>query len=140
MIASPGWMSAVSLINAVAPVYNMGFAVYQNRVMAGLEDEMRDFLVSAQEKNQILADAWAGMGDTPDWLDPMDLVNMFRRVGSAETASGYLARTINPNPGIMGIQAVTKFPEIAISLPRDLQEGTVVDSMMLEFAKQRGAV
>lgn len=140
MISSPGWMSAVNLINAVTPVYNMGFAVYQNRVMAGLEDEMRDFLVSAQEKNEMLADAWAGMGDTPDWLDPMDLVNMFRRVGSAESASGYLARTINPNPGIMGIQAITKFPEIAISLPRDLQEGTVVDSMMLEFAKQRGAV
>lgn len=140
IISSPGWGSAVNFINAVSPVYNMGFIVYQDRVMAGLEDEMRDFLISAKEKKQILADAWAGLGDKPDWLDPMDLVNMYKRVGSAETASGYLARVVNLNPGIMGIHAVTKFPEVALSLPKDLNEGTVIDAMMQEFANQRGTV
>jgi len=140
MISSPGWGTAVNFINAATPVYNMGFMVYQDRVMAGLENEMRDFMVTVKERNQMLRDAWANMGDIPDWIDPMDLVNMFKRVGSAETASGYLARTINLNPGIMGIHAVTKFPEVALSLPRDLNEGTVVDSMMQEFANQRGAV
>lgn len=140
VIQSPGWGTAVNFINAVTPVYNMGFSVYQNRVMAGIEDDMKDFLVSAKEKNEMLKEAWAGIGDTQDWIDPLDLVNMFRRIGQSESASGYLTRTLNPNPGLLGIEAVTQFPQIALSLPQNLGEATVVDSMMQEFATQRGAV
>jgi len=118
----------------------MGFSVYQNRVLAGLEDEMRDFLADAKEKQQQLQDAWDSFGPMPDWIDPMDLVNMFRRIGSAELANSYLNRTLTLNPGLLGYEAIGEFNAIALTLPRDLNQGNVVDAMMQDFAEQRGAV
>lgn len=140
MLESPGWASAVSFINAVSPIYNMGFSVYQNRVLAGYEDELRDFIADAKEKQQQLKDAWDSFGPVPDWIDPMDLVNMFRRLGSSESANSYLSRTLTLNPGVLGYEAIGEFTDLALMLPQELQEGTVVDAMMQDFAKQRGAV
>ena len=137
---SPGWASAVSFINAAYPLYQMGFTVYSQRVLMGLEDDYNDFLADAKEKQQALRDAWDSFGPVPDWIDPMDLVNMFRRIGSAELANSYLDRTLQLNPGTAAYEAISQFTDIALIVPPDLGQGTVVDSMMRDFAKQRGAV
>lgn len=137
---SPGWATAVSFINAAYPIYQMGYSVYADRVLAGLEDELRAFEQTAKEKQQELQDAWDSLGPMPDWIDPMDLVNMFRRVGSSESANSYLNRVLNPNPGVLGIDAISQFTNVALALPEDVTEGNVVDSVIDEFAKQRGAV
>jgi hypothetical protein len=138
LMESPGWATATAFINATTPLYNMGWTVYSNYALKDLQGEMEDFMKNAREKQQELKDAYANLGDTPDWIDPMDLVNMFRRVGSSETASGYLNRTLNTNPGVMGYAAVSEFPQLALMLPKDLGENTVIDGMIDDFAKQRG--
>jgi hypothetical protein len=139
-VRNPGWATAFQFMQAAYPIYDMGFQVYRAHVLSGYEDELRDFLADARERQQQLKDAWDSFGPTPDWIDPMDLVNMFKRIGSAELANSYLSRTLTLNPGILGYEAIGKFPEIALMLPKDLQEGTVIDAMMQDFADQRGAV
>lgn len=135
---NPGWASAVSFINAATPVYNMGWTVYSNYAMYQIQSELEDFLKDAKEKQQQLKDAYDSFGPTPDWIDPMDLVNMFRRIGSTESASSYLNRTLQSNPGVLGYEAIANFPEVALMLPQDLNEMTVIDAMMADFAEQRG--
>jgi len=138
-VESPGWGTAAAFIQATGPLYEMGFTVFEAYKIHELEQDIDDWIKTAKEQQQQLEDAWDTFGPMPSWLDPMDLVRMYERMGAAELADGYYARTLSANPGIMGIDLITNFSEVALMLPKEIGHGTLVDGMMSDFAQQRGA-
>jgi chitodextrinase len=136
---APGWGTAFRFISATAPYLNFAMEIYTRNEMHQLESEMRDFIKSAKEKQQELDDAWATL-DTPSWIDPLDLAKILSTNGYVETPGNFYDRTLNANPGLLGYDLVNNFTEIALSLPSDLNNGNMIDSMFMDFARQRGAV
>jgi hypothetical protein len=68
----------------------------------------------------------------------MDLIQVFRRMGSSETASSYYERTLNPNPGITGYALISNFAEASIVLPKEPGQLSIIESMFDDFEAQRG--
>jgi len=137
---SPGWATASSFINSVMPIYDMGYAVYSSSVLNKLENDMEDFTRSSREKQMALEDAWDSFGPVPSWLDPMDLVAVFKRMGGSELADSYYNRTLQANPGILGYDLISNFAEAAIALPQEPGQPSIIDGMFADFARQRGVV
>jgi len=135
---TPGWGTAGTLLRSVEPLYNMGFDVYRDYTIAKYEDEFRDFMKDAKERQQELEDAWANFGPVPAWLDPLDLVTIYTRVGTTEQPDAYLDRTLNTNPGILGYELVYNFFELAVMLPEEAGQQTIISGMIDDFEKQRG--
>jgi len=135
--ASAGWGTAMSFIQAVQPYLQTTFNIYENRALAALDAEMRDFIKSAKEKQEELDDAWAGLS-SPSWLDPMDLVANFNGY-FAESPDAFLSRSLNANPGVTANQQVYHFVEMALALPENVNEADFVTLEMDDFKQQRGA-
>jgi hypothetical protein len=134
-----GFGSAVNFIGAVQPFMNFAMVIYQDLATANLEAEMRDFLKSAREKQDELEDAWASLGDTPSWLDPMDLIKV-QSTTYIESSDEFITRSLETNPGLLGYDLISNFSEIALTLPESAGDSNVVDAIMRDFAEQRGAV
>jgi len=138
LVSGPGWGTAISFINAVQPVMEIGQLIYQDIALGKLEADMRDFMLTKKEKYQELQDAWDAFGPAPSWLDPMDLVAAFSASKYIESPDGFLARSLNPNPGVLGYDLINDFSEIALLLPDNGNEANVLEIMFEEMDKQRG--
>jgi len=138
VLKNPGWGTAASFLQAVAPVFDVGFQVHQVYSAHRLETEMDDFLATSKEKQEQLQAAWDDLGDGPSWIDPMDLVKMYRRMGSTESSDSYIARSLNPNPGLLGLELIGQYTDLALAPPREIGATSIVDSQMADFATQRG--
>lgn len=139
LMTAPGYGTAVTFITTVSPYMNFAMTVYQDIILNKLEDDMRDFLQTAREKQEILQDAWDSMGPLPTWLDPMDLIRVQSET-VIETPGNFFNRSLNANPGLLGYDLIENFSEIALMLPKDGTQNTITDSLFNELAKQRGAV
>ena len=137
MTTNPSWGSAATLITTIEPYISQGLNIRNMYALAGLESDMRDFLLGIEERQQQLQDAWDSMGEMPSWLDPMDLVNMYRNDYPYENSEEYYSRTLNTNPGLIGYDLVTHFPQIALKLPKS-GESNPLDKMFETFRQQRG--
>ena len=135
-----GWGTAGALLSSIQPYVQIGQVIYEDRVMAKLEAEMRDFMQNAKEQQQELQDAWDSFEGSPSWLDPMDLIASFRRVNYRESPDSYYGRVLNPNPGLLGYDLVNNFSAIALTLPEDGQSTNMVLTMFDDLAQQRGQV
>jgi hypothetical protein len=140
MVSQGTWGSAFQFIQATTPFTNFGMVVYQDVSMAKLESDMREFIKTAKEKYQELQDAWDAMGEPPSWLDPMDLINAQASNTYIESSQNFFDRTLHVNPGILGYDLINEFPEIALMLPKDLGDSSIIDGMLNDFAIQRGAI
>jgi len=140
LMESPGWGSATAFLGTTMPIYDIGYAVYSRHVLNKLENEMEDFVKTSREKQQELQDAWDSFGPVPSWLDPMDLVTIFIRMGGAELADSYFSRTLQANPGVLGYDLISKFAEAAIVLPNEPGQLSIIEGMFTDLARQRGAV
>ena len=136
--SSPGWATATAMINAIGPIYNMGFSVYSQYTMGKYEDELRDLVKDQKERMQELEDAWDAFGPVPSYLDPLDLAKTYERAGSAETATEYYQRVLIANPGVLAYDLVYNFTDMAITLPDEPGQPSIIDGMMTDFEQQRG--
>jgi hypothetical protein len=134
------WGSAFQFIQATAPFMNFGMMIYQDVSLAKLESDMREFIKSAEEKQQELQDAWDAFGEPPSWLDPMDLINAQASNTYIESSQNFFDRTLHTNPGILGYDLINEFSAIALMLPEDLGESNIIEGMFSDFARQRGAI
>jgi hypothetical protein len=139
LIGTPGWATATTFINAVAPLYNMGFSVYSKYQMLEYQSEFEDLIKDQKERQEELEDAWDLMGPVPSYMDPMDLVQTFKRQGETESATSYYNRCLNTNPGILCYEVISNYANIALAPPETPGgETSIVDEMMEDFRIQRG--
>jgi hypothetical protein len=136
--AFTSWGSALSFVGSVANIANSAMKVYAAYELEQLQDDFRDFLETAREKQQQLEDAWAGLGDTPGWINPMSLVQTLASA-PAETPGEFYSRTLNPNPGILGYDLVYRFADTALQLPDKPTDENIIETQFNTFAAQRGA-
>jgi hypothetical protein len=139
-VATPGWGSAIPFINSVSTIVRVGQVVYGRYKLHKLEEEMEDFIMTAREKHERLQDAWDSLGETPDWIDPLDLATTFANAGLYEDPTSFYYRTLHANPGSLGYDLIENFTEMALMLPKNPGSPTVVDSMIDQFARQRRQV
>jgi len=135
---TPSFGSAMQFIQAVYPTLSIGQRVYIEYELHKLEDQMRDFEKTAKEKYEELQDAWDSLGETPNWLNPMDLVRTFSVSTLYEDPTSFYYRTLHANPGTLGYDLIENFTEIATTLPKEGQNIGIVDIMMQQFSEQRG--
>jgi len=138
MVGNFGWGSATSFLQSIGPILNVGRVIYEKRTLADLESDMKDFVKTAREKYEELQDAWDEFGGKPAWLDPLDLVGTFQAQWYAERPDGYFQRTLNANPGILGYDMVSKFADLALTLPVDGNPTEFLGSVFNDMEKQRG--
>lgn len=138
LATAPGWGSAIQFIQAVYPAISTGQTIYSEYHLAKLEGEMRDFTKTAKEKYEQLQDAWDSLQETPSWVNPMDLVRTFSTNGLFEDPESFYYRTLHANPGTLGYDLIESFTEMALLLPQRPGSPGIVDSMMKQFADQRG--
>jgi hypothetical protein len=134
-----GWMNAAKLLDAVRPIYDIGFQAYAMYQNDKYQQELADFMKDAKEKQQELNDAYANL-TTPTWIDPLDIARVFVNNGAHETANTYFNRVLNTNPGLLGYEAITNFHKLALIPPKVTQSGTIVDALMIDLAEQRGEI
>lgn len=134
---APGWGTAATMINAVGPVYNMGFSLYKDYTIGKYEDEFRDLVADQRERQQELEDAWDSFGDVPSHIDPLELGRSFDRAGASEQPSSYYARVLHPNPGVLGYSLITEWSGHMLSLPTEDGQQRI-SGMMNDFEIQRG--
>lgn len=136
----PSWGSAIQFIKAVYPALSTGQKIYANYQLHKLESEMRDFTKTAKEKYEQLQDAWDSLQETPNWIDPLDLARTFATNGLYEDPASFYYRTLHANPGSLGYDLIQNFTDMALTLPDNPLSPGVVDSMLEQFAEQRGQV
>ena len=137
MVTQGGWGSAISFINATTPFTQFGMLLYREHAMSELQDDMRDFMLDAREKQQILQDAKDMFGETPSWIDPNEIIEI-QSMTRVESSNTFLERTLNPNPGVLSYVLISDWSEIALLLPQPGDE-TIVNGVMRSFAQQRRA-
>ena len=140
MTANFGWGTASAFLQSIGPVIQIGRIVVENRALAALESDMRDFTKTAREKQEELQDAWDEFGGKPGWLDPMDLVSAFQASWYVEKPENYYQRTLNANPGVLGYDMVNRFADLALHLPVDGNPAEFIVNVFQDMEKQRGAV
>lgn len=138
MTTNFGWGSATNFIRTINPILEIGRMIVEERGLAKLNSDMRDFTQTAREKYEELENAWAELG-TPTWLDPLDLVGAFQRQWYVEKPDDYYERVLNANPGILGYDMVNKFSELALQIPADGNPGEFIQGMFNDMERQRGA-
>lgn len=124
-------MSAINFINAVGPLLQAGFTMYQERAMGKLEDEMESWTKTADEKFQELQDAWASLELTDVKLNPLSIVR--KNFYNIESANDFFSRTLNQNPGIGALNYPKDFHEIALRLPKGVNDVNIVDLTMQQM-------
>jgi hypothetical protein len=139
MTANFGWGTASTFLQSIGPIISVGRVIIENRALADLESDMREFTKTAREKAEELQDAWDEFGGKPDWLDPMDLVGAFRASWYAESPDTYYQRTLNANPGVLGYDVVNSFSDLALYLPMDGNPTEFINGVFTDMEKQRGA-
>lgn len=141
MTQQMGWANAASFLNSIQPILNIGQVIIENRALAKLESDMRDFTKTAREKYEELEDAWDQLGEGPAWLEPLDLVASFQASWWAEPPENFYARSLNANPGLLGYDMINRFHEIALRLPQDGEppDNEFIQSMFGDMERQRGA-
>lgn len=140
MVTNLGWGNAAAFLQSIGPVISVGRAIIENRALAKLDAQMRDFTKTAREKAEELQDAWDEFGGKPNWLDPMDLVGAFNAQWYAEAPDHYFQRTLNANPGVLGYDMVNRFADMALLLPIDGNPTEFIGNVFEQMEKQRGAV
>lgn len=139
MVSNFGWGTATSFLQAIGPIISIGRVIIENRALAKLESDMRDFTKTAREKDEELQDAWDQLGGQTSWLDPLDLVGAFK-AHYVEHADSYYQRTLNANPGVMSYDVINQFADLALTLPENGNPGEFINNIFIEMEKQRGAV
>jgi hypothetical protein len=138
MVSNFGFGTAQAFLKAVMPfvqVVNLAYTGYQTDK---LKEEMEDFIKTKQEKYEELENAYDMLGEVPQGIDPMFVTNAF--IGHFnEPPDEYYQRVLNANPGVLGYDLVNDFAKIALDLPEAQNEVNVVDTVMNDFARQRGA-
>jgi len=132
------WGSAFEFIKATAPFTNFAMTVAQDISLQKLESDMREFLKTAREKQDALQDAWDALGPLPTWLDPMDLIRI-QSTTYIESADNFIERTLNANPGLLGYDLISNFIEMALILPEDQGDMSIIQGVFNDFERQRGA-
>lgn len=140
MTTNMGWGSATTFLQSIGPVISIGRVIIEDRALAQLEADMRDFTATAREKQEELDNAWDELGTGPSWLDPLDLTAAFQASWYVEMPENYFQRTLNANPGILGYDLINRFSEIALALPEDGRDGNYIDAVFKDMEQQRGAV
>lgn len=140
MVSSFGWGNAAAFLQSIGPVISIGRVIIENRALAGLESDMRDFTKTAREKFEELRNAWDELGDKPGWLDPLDLVGAFQAQWYIESPDQFLKRTLNANPGILGYDMVNNFADMALLLPVNGNPAEFIGNVFEQMEKQRGTV
>jgi hypothetical protein len=140
MVSSLGWGNAAAFLQSIGPVISVARTIVENRALAKLESQMRDFTKTAREKYEELQDAWDEFGGKPGWLDPMDLVGAFQAQWYVEMPDNYFRRTLNANPGVLGYDMVDRFADMALVLPVDGNPTEFMHNMFVQMERQRGAV
>lgn len=135
--ANPTWLGAANMINATSSIYDMGFSVYSQYTIDKYEDEFRDLLKDQRERQMELEDAWAGLGETGSYVDPLDLARRMR-YPPAEEPSDYYSRTLLATPGLEQYRILSEFNTIAVSLPEYAGQKTIIDGIFQDFEGQRG--
>jgi len=80
-----------------------------------LQQEMKDFDKTKEEKEQELEDAWDLLDGTTDYLDLARVL----RTHPNETPEGFYQRTIHTgNPGVMALDEIGNFHENLLKLPK----------------------
>jgi hypothetical protein len=140
MVTNFGWGNATAFLQSIGPIISIGRVIIENRALAKLESDMRDFTQTARDKYDELQNAWDEFGGKPTWLDPMDLIGSFRAQWYVEQPDNYLQRTLNANPGILGYDMINRFADMALLLPVDGNPTEFVSNIFTQMEKQRGAV
>ena len=129
--------SAITFLAAVMPVISMGLDYYFKEKQKDLERELKTMLRRFRDEQEEIDELMASL-ETGAWLDPFSLSSIGSTQMYAETPSEYYDRVLESNPGRVAIDTVTRFNELALVLPRNLDEINIVDGMMYEFGMQRG--
>jgi hypothetical protein len=140
LATSVTWGSAVQFINAVSPLLQMGQTIYENRAMGRIDAQYRELLKTAKEKQQILDDAWDSLGETPSWLDPLDLARAMNAKWYNEKPENFIQNALRANPGVLGYDLIGNFATIALRLPEGGGGNNVLDEFYRMYERQRGAV
>ena len=140
MVTNLGWGNATAFLQSIGPIISIGRVIVENRALAGLESEMRDFAKTAREKYEELQDAWDEFGGKPGWLDPMDLIGAFTAQWYVEMPDQYLQRTLNANPGVLGYDMISQFSDMALFLPTNGNPTEFISNVFGQMERQRGAV
>lgn len=139
MVSNFGWGSATGFLQSIGPVIDIGRVIIENRALADLEKDMKDFTKTAREKAEELQDAWDEFGGQGSSIDPLDLAGAFQAQYFVERPDAYLQRTLNANPGLMGYDVVNRFAELALTVPNDGNPGEFINQIFIDMEKQRGA-
>jgi hypothetical protein len=130
--------AAAFVTNVNALVAQPFFAIHSAYTAYKVQEEWDDFLKDHREKMAELKEWADGIGDLPDGINPFDLVQVYSNPGASEMPDGYIARTVDNNPGQKAIQLVTDFPEVCLQPPQAGQTG-IIEGVFVDLAKQRGA-
>jgi hypothetical protein len=103
-----------------------------------LEGEIEDFAAERREKLQELKDAYDGLGEWPDGLDPWDIIVTFVNPSANETPESFIGRTTDPNPGMKALDLVLHWPDLCMMPPRP-GETSIPEGVFVDLARQRGA-
>jgi hypothetical protein len=140
MTSNFGWATAGNFLQSIKPFIDITELIIEDRALAKLDSEMRDFTLTAREKYEELENAWAEFGDPPDHINPLDLVRSFEMRNWAEKPSTYYDRTLNANPGILGYDMINRFADLALLPPEAGQPVNFVEAIFRDMEEQRGAV
>lgn len=131
---------AMQFLTQVTNIANAAMKVVASYQLEELQDEMEEFLKTVKERQQELEDAWAGLGmPGGSGLDPLSLSQSLS-ASYPEKPEAFYSRTINLNPGVLGYHLIEKFQELALVLPENPGDPTVIDAQFETMAVQRGAM
>ena len=140
MTANLGWGTAAKFLASINPIIDITRLIVEDRAMAKLEAEMKDFTKDAREKYDELEAAYDMLGSGVSGINPLDLVNAFSNSWYVEQPENYYQRTLTTNPGMISYDMVNRFHELALTIPENGNPGDFIPAMFEDMEKQRGAV
>ena len=132
------WGSALSLVGSVANIASGVVQVYNTYQLEQLQDDLEDFLKSANEKMQELEQYYSGLLESTGNIDPLSITRTLQ-MPLTETPEQFFSRSLRTNPGILSYDLVSEFPELALTLP-DPRDQNIIEAQFETLARQRGAV
>jgi hypothetical protein len=137
LMTQPSWGAAINFVNTVKPFMNLGTYIYQTNELDKLKEDYEDLALDAKEKQQKLRDAYDTL-HVPSNLDVNYLMEAQKEL-IIEQPDEFYARSLNPDPGMLGFVLIDRFYEIALMLDED-GNNDMVEYMFNDFANQRGVV
>jgi hypothetical protein len=99
---------------------------------------MSDYTNGRADRLQDLQDLYDGVAGGGVDLDAIDL--SVKRQFPYEEPQQFYARTLNPNPGLLGYDLVYNFTDLALVLPKRENQPTAVTNCFDALARQRGSI